>query len=276
MEDLLTYEEISAILMEATNPAYKLKHVWFPSFSKLEIYKISTKGLIFIHGNKDTGTKHFEERHTITSRKLHEIGEGKFDNPTKFNLAPIEYATVADVIYSPSNLDVEGNKRPELFDVYNGDYQKEGKTYTFKLIVYKHTGIVHTFFLTNKKFFTKKKQLPLRQGWVSTKENLMTCICEFTFKYIDISNEIKFKVVLISNRIRKEDIWSLEVYKDKFPFFTHLIKKEPIASNISTAMRMMQLDFQDVFFIEKKIESIIENKYDFQDGYGIYWFYEYE
>ncbi|CAM4430682.1 hypothetical protein SAMN06265348_1251 [Pedobacter westerhofensis] len=276
MEELFTSKEISAILMEATNPVYQLDYLWHPTFSKLQIYSISKKGLIFIHGNKDTGMKHFEERHSITSRKLYEKEDGKFDNPTKFILAPIEYAKVADIIYTPSNLVVEKNNRPELFDVYDGDYHKEGKTYRYRLIVYKYTGIVHTFFLTNRKFFTKKEQLPLRQGWLSSKYNIMTCVSEYRFNYSNISDEIKFKVLLISNPFRKEELWGLEVYKDNEPFFTHIIKKDPISLQHDTAIRMMQLDFQDVSFIEIIIKEIIKNKYDFQDGYGSYWFYEYE
>lgn len=246
MEELLTQKEISAILLEATNPIYQLDYFWHPTFYKLQIYCISKKGLIFIHGDKDTGMKHFQDRHSILSRKLYvRKDNNKIDNPTKFTLAPIEYAKVADIIYTASNLDVEGNKRPDLFDVYNGDYLKEGKSYNYKLIVYKYTGIVHTFFLTNK-FFTRKKAYPLRRGGVSHSYNTMSCVSEYRFKYFDISDEIKFKVLLISNPVNQQELWGLEVYKNKEPFFTHIIKTEPIGSQLDTAFRMTQLEFQEL------------------------------
>jgi hypothetical protein len=276
LEDLLTSKEISAFLMEATNPQYQLNNLWFFTSNKLDIYKVSMKGLIFIHGNSDTGIKHFEERHSLTSRSLYERLDGKFDNPTKFDLAPIEYASVADAIYIPSNLDHKGNNRPELFDVYKGSYVKEGKSYEYKLILYKYTGIVHTFYLTNKKFFTKKDQLPLRQGWVSSEYDAMTCVSQYSFNYRNLLNEIKFKVLLISNPADKVEIWGLQVYKFEEPFFTHILKKDRVNSYDNTALRMMQLDFHDVSFVETIIKKVISNKYDFKDGFGIHWFYQYQ
>lgn len=156
MEELFTYEEISAILMKATDPKYQIENLSHPTFSKRQICKISQKGLIFVHGNEYTGMKHINERHCLTSRKLYIKGD-EYENPTKFNLAPIEYAFVADNIYTISNLNIEGNKRSELFEVYTGPYtHKEGETYLYTLILYKFTGIVHTFFISKGKPFNKK------------------------------------------------------------------------------------------------------------------------
>lgn len=104
----------------------------------------------------------------------------------------------------------------------------------------------------------------------------MSCVSEYRFKYFDISDEIKFKVLLISNPVSQQELWGLEVYKNKEPFFTHIIKTEPIGSQLDPAFRMTQLEFQDLPDIESVMKVIIENRYDFNDGHGSCWFYKYD
>lgn len=276
-EELFTSIEISAILLESSNPIYLIKNLYHPTFSKCQIHQISSKGLIFVHGNKHTGLEHISERHSITSRKLY-LKDGKFDYPTKFTLAPVEYTTVADVIYDLSNLNTKKNKRSDLFDFYTGLYSHQnGKTFNYSLIVYKYTGIVHTFYLNNNsKPFNKRVKLPLSQGWSSSKYNIMTCIDSFNLNYRDIDDEIKFTVLLSSNHILRTERWYLQVYKDKRVFFTHFIKQDSLSWKHSTPLRMMQIDFQDMSFIDKIIKDIIVDKYDFGNGFGSYWSFKYE
>lgn len=276
-EELFTSAEISSILMESTNPIYQMELLWHPTSSKYQIFKISRKGLIFVHGNSHTGMEHIAERHNITSRKLY-FKDGKYDDPTKFNLAPVEYPWVADVIYDPANLNTEKNKRPDIFDLYIGPFaHNSGQVYHYVLLVYKYTGIVHTFFLKhNSKPFNKKVKLPLRQGWTSSRWNVMTCMHEYTLHYRDINNGIKVTVLLRSDTFSGFERWYLQVYNGEEIFFTHFVKQESVGKEQCTPLRMGQLDFQDLSFIDKIIMKIISNEYDFGDGYGDDWFYFYK
>ncbi|WP_316819243.1 hypothetical protein [Pedobacter nyackensis] len=278
MEELLTENEIVKILEEARKPEYQEDYLFSLTSDKLHIFKVSKKGLIFIHGDNHTGMEHIQLRHSITSRKLFEK-DGSFDNPTKFNLAPVEYSFVADSIYVPENLNSEKNVRPEMFDLYIGDFkQRDGKVFSYRLILYRSTKIVHTFFLTNSsKPFNKKINLPVRQGWSSGKWDTMSGLQTFSINYLDLANIVRFTIFLrCIPKIRKER-WYL-IVNDHFgtPTFTHYLHEEDMKNIIDTPFRMEILDFQDLSAIDKKIKNIIKGTYEFEKNFSLYSEYKYQ
>ena len=277
MEELLTKAEIAEVLQEAGKPEYKEAYLFNFTSRKLDIFKVSTKGLIFIKGDDHTGMDHIGVRHSITSRKLFEK-DGVFDNPTKFNIAPVEYAFVADAIYIPENLNNDKNKRPDLFDCYIGDFShKDGKIFRYTLILYKSTTIVHTFFLSSgSKPYNKKVKLPIRQGWCSSKHNLMTGLQEYSINYSDKNDVIRFTVYLRSIPMLKLERWYLTVNNEQgAPVFTHFLAEEMLPEVSDPDMRIGILDFQDLSSIDKKIKDIINGSYEFERSFDQYCNYRY-
>jgi len=278
MEELLTLDEITKVLTEADKPEFRIENLYHFTSEKLHVSKVSKKGLIFIHGNEFTGMEHIQLRHGITSRKLFEK-DGTFDNPTKFNLAPIEYPFVADAIFIPANLNNGKNRRPDIFDCYIGDFKhRDEKTFKYTLILYKSVNIVHTFFLSNpSKPYNKKVKLPIRQGWCGSKHDLMSGLQEYSIHYFDINDVTRFTVLLrCIPQIRLERWYLIVNNRNGIAVFTHYLHEEVMSGRFDPPMRMGILDFQDLSSIDKKIKNIINGSYEFEESFNQYCDYKYE
>ena len=277
MEEILTKAEIAKVLIEAGQPEFKVENLYHFTSEKLHVSKVSKKGLIFIHGNDHTGMEHIQLRHSITSRKLFEK-DGTFDNPTKFNLAPIEYPFLADAIFIPENLNNDKNKRPETFDCYIGDFEhREGEIFKYTLILYKSANIVHTFFLSDtSKPFNKKIRLPVRQGWSSGKWDTMNVLQTFSINYLDLSNIIRFTILLRCIPTIRKERWYL-IVNDLVgtQIFTHYLHENDMEYVIDTPFRIGILDFQDLSEIDKKIKNIIRGTFEFEKDFSLYCDYKY-
>lgn len=110
----------------------------------------------------------------------------------------------------------------------------------------------------------------------SGKHDFVTLISEYSINYRDISDEIRFRVLLRSNLILGIERWYLQVYKEKDAIFTHFLKEGSVELQYDCMLRKLQLDCQDMSFVDKLIKKIIVGRHDFGNGYGISWFYEYE
>jgi len=181
VEELLTHDEIQAILIEAQNPDYSNPYLLHLGSKKTSIQGVSAEtGLILVHGNEFTGCKHIAERHCLTSRKPYWNEKGSLGNPTKFRLglSNREYLKLASKIYKPENKNEHKNNRPADFDLYIGICEdNSGQSFEYRLLTYKSTLIIHSFFLSdNIKPFNKEKVLNLRQGWSKASHDLMKCI----------------------------------------------------------------------------------------------------
>lgn len=98
------------------------------------------------------GWKHIIRRHGWGSQTWDWKPNGKLENPTKFDLAPVEYLAVADQLYNPIFINKEKNRQPELFDVYEGIAIGRKKIKEkYRLVTYKDTGIIHNFYLLNNR-----------------------------------------------------------------------------------------------------------------------------
>lgn len=72
MDRLLNIKEIEYILKQGESPVYKIPGViaFVGKSNPLSILKITMKGLIFIHGNNETGFTHIIERHNYFSERI--------------------------------------------------------------------------------------------------------------------------------------------------------------------------------------------------------------
>lgn len=268
-EELFNHEELQQITEEARNPIYSEPNVIHLGSKKLSIIGVAkTNGLTLVYGNEWTGYKHIIERHSLASRKPYWNETNKIDNPSKFrlNLAPIDYLNVASEIFKPTNINQGKNNNPNVFDVYIGLYtHKDGMQVEYKLITYKNSKIIHTFFVNdNKKPFNKKKILNLRQGWVNSSHNYKNCIQTFDFSYYDYADIPHFKVIMRYCEIEQNEKWYIQVNSaNGSPLLTTFVNEFKRENKIATAFRMIQIDFENITWIEKIIKQIINGQYKF-------------
>ncbi len=266
-EELFTSEELQQIIQEAENPIYLNPNLVHLGSKKLSINGVSSEnGLILVYGNEWTGFKHIFERHSLTSRKPYWEENGKIGNPTKFrlNLAPIEYLALAAKIFKQENIDLSKNKSPELFDVYIGTFKHgDGLEVEYKLVTYKNTKVIHTFFVTdNKKPFNKKKVLDLRQGWTNASQDYMNGVKTFEIPYFDNNNIKLFVVINRQLDVLKKERWYIQVNsKDGLPFLTTFIKEFDLMNDLPVPFQMSKLDFGNITWIEKIIKQILDGSY---------------
>lgn len=266
-EELLTKEEIESIQQEAKDPKYQIPNLLHHGSKRTSIFRISLEtGLILIHGDEWTGMKHIDHRHSPNSRN-HWKESGKLDDPSKFhlNLPPMRYLAVADQIYGPNNLNHKDNKHENLFELYEGkatiDHLKETN---YRLLVYKNTRIIHTFFVHERgRPFNKKKVLDLRQGWTSSSTDLLTDIDTFLIPYFNQKDVERFKVILRTDKINATDNWFIQMNDEKGrPVLTNRIRVDHIESIIRVPYRLSVLDYSDLTWIEKIIKQMISGRYE--------------
>lgn len=268
-EVLFTEDEIRKILKEAENPEYSDPFEIHLGFHKTSIIRVSKEsGLILVKGNEWTGYEHIISRHSQISRAPYWSQEGKLDNPSKFRLSlfPLEYITVASSIFKPENKNDQKNKNPEFFDVFIGNHRHpDAREVRYRLITYKGTGIIHTFFVDEgKKPFNKKKVLDLRQGWGSASHNLINGIQTFEMPYYDQNNIELFKVIMKKIEFQKIEKWYIQVNTNEgIPKLTTFIKKEDSQDDLSVPFKMTQIDFSEVAWIEQVMKQILNDQFEF-------------
>ncbi len=266
-EELFTAEEMQEIIDEAKNSIYSEPNMSHYGISKTSIIGVSpTNGLILANGNEWTGYRHIMERHNITSRKPYWDYNNKLDNPTKFRptLVPADYLIVASKIFQPINLDSSKNKFPDRYEVYTGNFTHyDGVELRYRLLVYKSTKIIHTFYLCeNKKPFNKQKILDLRQGWVKAYCDDMRNFQSFEIPYYDILNIEKYKVVV--NILGKSEKWHIQVNDiNGNPYLTTCIKEIEEFNRIHFMLKSSKLEYENPSWYEKIIKQIIDEKYIF-------------
>lgn len=269
MEELLSKEEIEAILKESKHPRYSAPNTIFFTLKKTHIFSYSSEsGLIIIQGNEDTGLEHIQLRHSKTSNKPYWKEGNKLENQSRLmlGLAPFQYISVASEIYKPENRSDEKNRRPELFDVYIGEYtHKNNLSVEYTLITYKNTGIIHTFFVSdNKKPFNKKKILDLRRGWsygtsypTQQKQVLKT-------PYYDPNNFEIVSVIINYSEITNIEEWIIKLNSTETnpEVKIKVAEKERIVHPIfgnDAGTRIIQLNYiDDPSWIEKHIKQILK------------------
>jgi len=161
MEKLLTTEQINDIVAFVEScPELRHPDSVNIGLDVTTVLKMGFKtGVIIIHGNEDTGFEHIKTRHDFYGKAFWDK-KGKLTSPGKFSprsIPILEYTKIADAMYNEAFLNVDSNKAPHLFDLYEGIpdvTEAEGRN--FRMILYKNTKIVHNLFPTDKLYPIKK------------------------------------------------------------------------------------------------------------------------
>lgn len=268
-EELFSKSELREIANEAKKLIYSEPNVFHFGTSKTSIIGVSpSNGLIMAYGNTHTGYNHIFERHSQSSRIPYWDESGKIGDPTKFKVdfAPIDYLHVASTIYKESNICLDKNKRPHLFDLYIGTYEhKSGIEVEYKLLVYKNSKIIHTLFVNkNSKPFNHKKYINLKQGWPSGNHDLSSNIQTFTFLYYDIDEIEHFKVVIRYHGNTKQERWYIQVNPiNERPFLTAFIKEKNIKKSDQFMTNLFSYEHEDVSWVEKIIKKMLDGSYEY-------------
>lgn len=257
MEDLLTESEIDEILRDLKKEEYLNDKILHLGRNKTSIILHSNEsGLILVRGNEDTGYEHIFNRHSLFSRIPFK------DDPSKIRLemALIKWLTVLSKIFKRENFNPEKNQFPEKYDLYQGEYEHfDNKKIKYRLITYKNTGIIHTFYIiTNSKPFNPKRILNLRKGWVKSIENIKEGIQTHYFSYYDNSNDKEIaKVFVECDLFKQTEKWRVEIYNNSGNLVYDEMVKENKYSKQSTFDKMDWLNFGDTVWIEKEIKQIL-------------------
>ena len=208
-ENLLTKDELFNIFLESANTIYRDRFIiTLPlPYEKSRIMKVGKRnGVILVWGNDDTAFVHIKNRHDIYSEKYFwkaiedKSGNEKIilDDPSRFrgDTVPVYHFTeIADNIFSNEFFNLNLNKRPEVFDMYTGDFEHgDGTKAVYNLLTYKSTSIIHNLF-PKTKTFNKKRFVNLIRGDVTGELNIMSNIYETRIPYLDHKG-IKYTIIL--------------------------------------------------------------------------------
>lgn len=226
------------------------------------VHNISEKeGLVFIYGNKYTGLHHIQRRHTVLYGSPFRISDDEKRNPSQFyeRYIPIlDYPIIADQIFEPGNKVVEDNKSPDVFDVYIGDYTDlDDHTVSYKLILYKNTKIVHTFFPKNRKSNRAiVEKFGFRRGGVSCTEDMMQCTVKITLPYLDKHNKVRYSVEWNLDGPSKTEEVILWAHDENEKHKKHaVIAKREFNGPLPSISYALYLEYTDLRWIERMIKS---------------------
>lgn len=262
-EELLSEEEIKAILEESKDPRYSAKLTSFLTLKKTDIFRLSREtGLILIQGNEHTGLEHIKLRHSKISNKAYWKEGNKLENQSKFRLrlSPFEYIYVASKIFKLENKNDEKNRRPDTFDLYIGEFtHKDGVQSEYTLLTYKNTGIIHTFFNSNnRKPFNKKKRLDLRRGWSYGKQYLIKNEQIFKTPYYNFEDKEVLTVIIEYSEITEIEEWHIKIHQNQSQAEVKVkVGEKKRSRDIHFSDRISQLRFTNPEWIEKKIKELL-------------------
>lgn len=176
-------------------------------------------GLIFAKGNEYTGFEHIFQRHEQWTSKANWIESQDENGNNYFRLQnqglfridsmPIfDYCDIADSLYKHDNLNIEKNKRPELFEMYTGEHtHKDYVTSKYNLFLYKGTKVVHTLYPQSNKNNPKRiKGFNYTRGGVSGSWDMKNSIAMIDIPYLNHQEIIKYVLIFrrdFGNKDRK-------------------------------------------------------------------------
>lgn len=218
-EILFSHEELKSIEYFAfRNPQFRDPFLMNTTKFPTDISKISPiHGLIFPKGNDHSGFDHIHKRHeqmTNTPKWIETTNalgnvEIRLQNQSLFrkDSTPFfDYCNIAESIYRMENLNIEKNKRPEVFEMYTGVYtHKDGTESKYNLLIYKGTKVVHTLYpQSNKNNPERVKGFHYSRGSVSASYESTNSVVTIEIPYLTHQQAIKY--VLIIRRILPQNI----------------------------------------------------------------------
>lgn len=276
-EVLLTKSQLADIEEDARDPLLKdTRYLHLLGSGPISIYRVSPVAeLILIKGNEHTGMLHINARHGFHSPRnwqVHSVaGEAptvRLDDPSRFRRIQVpilNYVAIAEAVYLQGNLDAAGNKRPEVFDKYVGDYTSpDGVVERHVLLLYRGTKIIHTLF--PQKSTNNQKQLrgfPFKRGLVSFEEHLGASATDFIIPYSDDSGQTKYALMIRFNTALKTQEILLWVYSEsgEREQFVLLDSRPHDSFNASVKMNaLFQLQHADLRHYEQAIKDTESGK----------------
>jgi len=280
MNKLLTKEEIQLILTEAkNNPQWQIPTVmnFVNNRNKTNIITISpAQGIIIINGDSHTGFNHIKERHdywSIHSYFKQHQGDLKVDNPSKFgkkSIPIIDYQDIIDQLYNSDNLDIEKNKRPEVFDLYRGIVTNENNgSENYTMLLYKDTKILHTLFPKSKKNNETKKEtktLKYAKGKVQCRLHFKPfVVVVISIPYRDNKGVAHYSFEIIREYEKKIEIAMVRDLKIEGFFEVYTVPLEEKFDQNKLDMEIKDFRFNNLTKIEKFIKKYDLETYGNQD-----------
>jgi hypothetical protein len=227
---------------------------------------ISSKGLIFIYGNKHTGAIHINDRHGYFSNRSdwtrdRQLGRVFPDNPSKYpkNSLPIDdYRKIADDIYVSSN---KVRCEDETFEMFTGiSKQLEGEDMPFNMLLYKGTKIVHSLYPKQKKYNRiKKTSVNLKKRDLTVATTPLEEVLIASLPYTDINDVVRFVIIVkLDNRTKIREIWIEVTTPQGCPMYCERIQQVQNQLKMPPAVFFKGLEFADYSQIEKKIKRFDE------------------
>ncbi|MEO2062322.1 MAG: hypothetical protein ABGW97_05045 [Christiangramia sp.] len=254
----LSKNDIEKILEEAKKPKYSRTDLLHMGSTINSIRaKSSNSDLIMIYGNTNFGYKHIIKRHSPHLKKNFK------DEPTKFSfLPPLEYINLAEQIYKQENLTNLEEPFKEKFDLYIGysNFESDRKL-EYNLLTYKNTGIIHTFYQSDKtKPFTKKIVLNLQEGHARSEYDLDNLVQTHEKPYFDSSGKEKLKIILKVYESENLEKWFVQLNDFGKEKITIKLKENKVDHIIIVPMRRNQFDYEHLTDLELKIKKILDGK----------------
>lgn len=270
-EILLDKEEIKTILLGIrNNPQLQLPNIVTMMKCGRDfatVYWISNnKGLIWIKGNEDTGLEHISNRHDWSStRQYWRIDQTeKLDNPSRFSpeVYPIKhFDRIAEDIFNKENLNIDKNKKPEVFDVYEGEssYYPDGEKMKFRLIAYKDTSIVHTLIpLKGEKKIMVNLKRGNCQGKITQDNNELLYLIGVPYRNQKGEAIFSFQIIYnITKREEKAYIININTNKNWTIYERKIEKVLPIDEIIQGVQLMELVEVEK--FINKQMKNSKKN-----------------
>lgn len=207
-EILFSYEELNLIQESALKNSY-LRDPMFVAISKQPTGVLTLSpihGLIFAKGNEYTGFEHIVQRHQQS--RPHWIKSSDENDNNYFRLqdqglfrpdsVPIyDYCMIADSLYKNENLNVEKNKRPDLFEMYTGEHTHQDlETSKYNLLIYRGTKVVHTIYPQSNKNNPKRvKGFNYSRGGASSSWDFKNSITMIEIPYFDHNNIVRYLLI---------------------------------------------------------------------------------
>ena len=205
-DGLLSPEEIAVVLRSAKDPMLRHPYVLNIGNARTTVQRVTPKhGLILVKGDEHTGMHHVTSRHTYPTRdafwREESSGSGPgrivLDDPSRFGPRTIpffDYPQIADAVFSESNRADNKNKRPDRFELFEGEAEvNAGRRETFRLILYKGCRIIHTLFPV-KKTHNLKKVVNYHKGEVRGEIDEAVPYYLIVVPYLDHLERVRYRV----------------------------------------------------------------------------------
>lgn len=280
MKGIFTVEQVKQIEKASQHYVYQIALLTFGSKSPFSILKVSPKGLIFVNGTDDSGFNHIHKRHLNNSKvafwtqfKDHkgnviERKDGfgrrkhKLDNPSQFHPYSIpvhDFVIIADTVYNNGNFNLEKNKNPELFDLYDGLASGlEGKEVLYRLLLYKNSRLVHTLFPLSKDFSPRNPIVHFARQSAKSTVSIPSGQVHVEVPYTDEYDVVRFIVIIRNDPENPEvEYWFVQAnFPNGMPWATvhYMNKKREI--DMDTSEFLERLDTTDLAPLEKLMKNI--------------------